>query len=547
VRRRGLSDTIANQLGRLEPAAERIRSDILANEEGQFQLFEDGSPIWLRLAFMQLPVLPRQQLPSWLAVDDLPPLVVGSRCLNPGQVKTVLRALQGTKRDAEAPQLLAALRRHVAGGRREAFAWRLMEQWQGVGGPALDTLALVAVGWLGEDDSVLRLAGLIRDCSASSRRAQASVALECLRALGSPLALVQLANLSRQLKVRQLRDRARELLEEAARRGLSVEALKDRAVPALGFEGCAGPVFDFGPRRFQAILAPGPRLALRDEAGQLRANLPAPGARDDRDKVGKATADWRALKQQLREVVKEQTHRLESAMISGQRWPATWFTSHILAHPVLALLARLVLWGGYDERGRLALPFRVNEEQEPVDADESPVALTDLTSVRVVHPIELSEAARARWLQTWSDHELIPPFAQLGRRLFHLTPEQESATAITWFSGHCIPALTLSSLVKAGDWQPVLLGDQARRGEAHRKVFARRNLTAILHHPGVSQRRYPDPLAEQDLACAFFLRGLVRADDGIDRSRALPLGQVDALTRSAVCELLVLLWSKGKE
>src|SRR5207245_1129840 len=100
-----------------------------------------------------------------------------------------------------------------------------------------------------------------------------STALDCLRTLGSSLAVVQLANLSRQLRTRLLREKARTLLEQTAqRRGLSVEALEDRAVPTLGFQGGAGPVFDFGPRRFRAVLAGAVGRVRR--ARPARAGLP---------------------------------------------------------------------------------------------------------------------------------------------------------------------------------------------------------------------------------------------------------------------------------
>jgi hypothetical protein len=560
LKRRGLDEVISGQLGNLEPAAAgRIRSAVLDTQEVRYQPFDHASPIWLRQAFAQLPALPNEELAAWVDIDDLPPLVFGERCLNPSQVQLILHVLQATKLDSSPrAALISALRTRIAAEFREAFAWRLVEQWQGVGAPPGDTMALAAVGFLGSDDSVLRLAELIRDWSSSARRAQAVLALDCLRALDSPLAVVQLANLSRQLKGRPFRERARKLLGEVAgQRGLSVEALEDRAVPSLGFRDGAGPIFDFGSRRFQAILMPGPRLALRDETGRLRQELPASGARDDREQATKATAAWRALKRQLREVVKEQAHRLERSMVGGQRFAVTWFTGQVLRHPVLVQLARLLLWGGYDERARLALTFRVNEEQVFVDADESPVALTDLASVRIVHPIELSESVRSRWLMTWSDHELIPPFAQLGRRLFHLTQEQQEERAISWFSGRPVPALTLASLARTHEWLPLewdkrgqqgqQRGKRGEQGQAHCKVFRRPNLTAVLYHPDVGQRHYPDPLAEQDLSRAFFLRGQFGPKDPIDPGVALPLAEVDTLTLSEVCELLALLQSKGKE
>ena len=48
-------------------------------------------------------------------------------------------------------------------------------------------------------------------------------------------------------------------------------------------------------------------------------------------------------------------------------------TAAMLRHPLLSRLARQLLWGGYDEKGKLARPFRINDEGAFVGEDEAPV------------------------------------------------------------------------------------------------------------------------------------------------------------------------------
>lgn len=548
LKRRGLAGVIEEQLVGADPTiAGRVRQTVLAVGDVAPPPFDQATtPGWLRYALATLPPLPVGPLPDWVVVEDLPPLIVGDRCLSSGQVHTLIRALSAVKLDHHA-DLVRGLRERVEVGCREAFVWRLIEQWQCGGAPFRDSWAMHAAGWLGGDESALRLAALIRDCTGQAGRHRAGVAMTCLLALGTPLAMAHLAALSRQLRSRPLRQRARDLIEAYAEaRGLSRTEVEDQIIPTLGFDGDRGPVFDFGPRRFEARLAPGLRLVLREPSGRVRADLPTPGARDDHERARQAVAEWRLLRRTLREVTREQAARLERAMVSGQRWPMRYFHHSVLRQPLLAQLARLVLWGGYDDRGRLACTFRINDELTFVDAEEARLSLADFNSVRVVHPIELAEPQRLRWAAVWRDHELIAPFAQLGRRLYLLGDDERGRREITRFRGRRVPGLTLSSHVKAHDWLPVAV-DRSRPGEAHARAFPTARVVAVLRHPNVGQYGYPHHLSEQELQAAYFLRGVELDGEAISPAAALPLGEVAPLVYSEVCELMAWLHNKGKE
>ena len=548
VRRRGLSDAIERHLPALEPAHQaRIRQTILDVEEKTYPPLEDADPPdWLRQALLQMPQLPRDDLPDWVVEDDLPPLVLDGKRAGPALVRTVLRLCKSVKMECK-PALFSALADHSDGPSREAFAWRLVEQWQFGGAPARDAWAMHAASWMGGDESVLRLASLLREWTGNAGRQRSGVALEALRAIGSPLALQQLSATARQGRIRQVRLQARSLFEQAAAsHGLSRGELEDRAVPELGFAGEGGPTFDFGPRRFQALLAPGMRVLVRDAAGQVRPDLPAPGVRDDADSAKQAIADWRRLRRSVREVYKEQAVRLEQAMVGGQRWSLRHFRDRILAQPLLAQLAQLLLWAGYDERGRIACAFRITEDRAFVDADESPMRLLDLNSVRVVHPVEMNADTRSRWAEVWRDHELIAPFAQLGRRLFVPDERQRKDFRITAFRGRRVPALTIAGQVRARDWQPALIANR-RSGEGHARYFASAGLTGVVFHPNVGAHVYPNHLAQQEIHAGFFVAGKIDYTTEIDATRGVCLGNVPLLVYGEVCETLAALYARGKE
>jgi len=545
VNRRGLGGVIETHLQQATPAVvNKVRATILQADEPDYPLLTNY-PLWWRRCAAQLPTLPNEPLPEWLHLDDLPPLLVNGHRIGPAVVQLLVRHIQaGTA--SSPPSLFVELRKHVEPACREAFVWRLFEQWQCAGMVGRNNWPLHAIGWLGDDESVLKLVSLIRECTGPRLRSRALVALECLQTLGSPLALQQLTALSRQLRSRPLRERAKELVEEAAaRQGLSRTELEDRAVPTLGFEEEAGPQFDYGGRQFRAVLTPNLRLVLRDAVGSIRQDLPPVGLRDNANLARQAIANWRLLRKSVQEVFKEQAARFERAMINGQRWPVRHLHQGILRHPLLRQLARLILWGGYDDRGRLTCTFRITDELTLVDADEEPVSLLDCNSIRVVHPVELSESQRRAWDRAWRDHELQTPFAQLGRRLFLLDEEQRRRSLITEFAGRRIPALMLTSQLKALDWRPTIV-QQAQPGEAHCKLFAAYGLLAVLHHPNVGAYSYPSHLAEQELRLAFFLRQSAGRKPPFDPTDAVLLGEVPDLVRSEVCEVMASLYARGK-
>ena len=211
----------------------------------------------------------------------------------------VVRTLQGGKIDAPC-LLLQGLREHAEPRSREAVAWRLVEQWQNSGAPMRDAWALHGVGLLGGDESALKLTAMIRDSSGRSGRHRAWQALQSLPhhrhapgdpASGGPVAVAALKAVARTgpLAVRGGGGAARpEPNRTGGWRG---------AVIGLRHGRRAG--IRFRLALFPRGAAAGLRLLLRDDAGQLREDLPAVGKRDDVDLGRRATMEWRLLKQQV--------------------------------------------------------------------------------------------------------------------------------------------------------------------------------------------------------------------------------------------------------
>src|SRR5262249_30746059 len=151
---------------------------------------------------------------------------------------------------------------------------------------------------------------------------------------------------------------------------------------------------------------------LRDGEGRLR-DLPRPGAKDDPEKSAGALAAWKALKKQVREVLKVQVERLEQALVTARRWTVREFEVLLVRQPLLGLLARGLLWQGFDEEGRALRCFRVAEDGRYVDEQDRPCDLEGAAAVGLAHPLRMSEKERALWGQALADAGVAPPFPQL--------------------------------------------------------------------------------------------------------------------------------------
>jgi hypothetical protein len=406
------------------------------------------------------------------------------------------------------------------------------------GGEADDKWALHAVGLFGSDAAALRLTPLVRDWPREGHHQRAVWGLECLRAIGSDTALTQLHGLAQQTKFKALRDRALRLMEEvAADRGLTRAQLEDRVVPDLGLDERGGRTFDFGPRQFRLVFGPKLKPLLRDDAGKLRTTLPKPAAADDKAKAAEAVAAWNLLKKQVSETVKVQVRRLERAMIARRRWTVAEFDRFLVRHPFLTHLARLLLWGTFDEAGKLTAAFRVTEDGTCADAADRPFTPAG-PLVGLVHPLQLTEQERARWGEVFSDYELIQPFPQLGRRIHQLRPGEERASELTRFGGAEVPVVVFNGILKQQGWVPNRLGGRGP-GLGHYKRYPEADLTAVIQEGhGAGDTR--------TIRSAFFLRGF--PDDGgmNDARKAVRLGTVDPLILSEVLGILAVLASKGE-
>jgi hypothetical protein len=494
---------------------------------------ESPAPDWLRSGVAEMLAERPAKLPDWLRPEDLPPLTIEGQRLNDDQLRAVLAALRKSTLDAPLP-LVTAVKQHADAALLDTFAWRLFEWWQEAGADAKDKWALLTLGLLGGDGCALKLTPLLRVWPGESLHQRAAIGLQCLRAIGTDTALMQLNSIAVKLRFRALQNKARQFMDDiAAARGLSRTQLEDRIVPDLDLDERGGRIFDFGSRQFSFVLGPDLKPLVRDEAGKLKSDLPKPGAKDDADKANAAVAAWKVLKKQVRETIKAQAYRLEQAMIAGRRWSVAEFEALLVRHPLMIHLVRRLLWGVYDADRKLVRGFRVTEERDYADMHDNPCTLEGAYAVGVTHPLHVTPDDRAAWGQVFGDYEIIAPFPQLGRRVHLLEPGEESARELTRFSGKDIPGMIFLGILKSHGWTDGRWQEGLYFG-GHYKAFDGARITAVLE-PGAGSG---DGLR---IERAYFLS---EADWGVDK--AMSLNQVDPVVLSEVLGTLGVLASKGR-
>src|SRR5205085_4091680 len=133
---------------------------------------------------------------------NLPPLTVGAYCLNDDQTRAVLGSLQACSVGLP-DKLLRRVREHADPTSLDLFAWKVFERWLAAGGPSKDKWMMGALGHLGTDATALRLAPLVRSWPGESEYALAMFGLDCLGAIGTDTALIQLHGIAQKVKYRK--------------------------------------------------------------------------------------------------------------------------------------------------------------------------------------------------------------------------------------------------------------------------------------------------------------------------------------------------------
>lgn len=549
AKRQGYAEQIAETLKKVKDAdaAAKVQREVLDREERIVEPFTDATtPDWLRQEIAALGAIKRRALPSWASAASLPPLVVDGRRLSDEQLALALNVLAATPVATSHP-LLATLKQRADRQACDEFAWKLFQLWLEDGAPAKEKWAMGAIGHLGGDASALQLTPLVRQWPGESQHPRAVFGLECLRAIGSDVALMQLAGCAQKLKFKGLKGKAEQFVNEIAeQRGMTRAELEDRVIPDCGLDEHGRREFNFGPRTFSFVLGGNLKPAVRDAGGKLRSDLPQPGSKDDAALAEQARADWKLLKKQIKEVATIQAGRLEQAMVTGRRWKVEDFNALLVRHPLMTHLVRALVWGAFDQQGKRLASFRVTEERDFADVEDNACSLDQAATVGVLHPLELSEAERAAWGEVLSDYEIVSPFPQFGRAVYALEGDEAGQDDLRRFHQLQLVAPTLVFTLEKLGWLRGVAMDAGCFDE-HSKQFPAAGVTAVIGYDGTVGMGYIDPNELLTITSVQFIKGLRPPSGyGWDKQGVMKLSEVPPVVMSEVLADLHVLKSKAR-
>lgn len=409
------------------------------------------------------------------------------------------------------------------------FSWSLFEAWRRDGMDSKHNWAFTQLGLFGDDSCARNLTPILRNWPGEGGHARATMGLNILASIGSDVALMKLYGVSQNLGYKRLRHKANQKIQEIARkRGLSELELADRLVPDfdLGAQGTLE--LDFGPRKFTVTFDEHLNPVLRDEGGNVRKRMPEVAAKDDPNKGAEATRLFEALKKDVRSVSRMQIARLARAMCDGRSWSAEDFHALFVDHPLMIHLVRRLVWQSGE--GAEAQTFRVAEDRSIANVKDDEVRLGP-GPVRICHRLDLSDELAAQWGEVFADHELLQPFAQLGRDVYTLTEKELADKEIKRVDKLVVPTRKVLLMRKLG-WAKGLPRDSCVIEWMERKVPG---FGAFVMHldPGIVVS-LPEQWPEQTLGSVQFHK---------DSSPDGDVGALNSLPATMVSEVLRALES----
>lgn len=333
-----------------------------------------------------------------------------------------------------------------------AYIYALYSGWIAAGAEAKTRWVLYAAAIHGDAEMLSLMQKQLKDWAEHSRGAIAADAVRAIAFNGSAQALLLVDQIARKFKSNQVKNAAKEALNDAAiALGISRDELDDRIIPNLGLNMQAERILDYGPRTFTVRLTPQLTLEIYDNSKKQLKKLPSPGKQDDAEKAAWAQEELKQMKKQLKLVITAQKLRLDQVLTTARFWKAQSWKELFVNNPVMHQFAVGLIWGLY-ENGQLKDTFRYMEDGSFNTVDEAEYTFPKTGMIGLVHPLELSEELLQAWKEQLLDYEITQPVEQLERPVYYVTEEEKGIEKITRFYGKAINSAAFVGKLLSVGW-----------------------------------------------------------------------------------------------
>ncbi len=219
------------------------------------------------------------------------------------------------------------------------------------------------------------------------------------------------------------------------------EQIADYVVPAFGMDAYSRLSLSYGERAFVLRLHVDGEWTIQDDSGKELRALPPARKTEDAEWVKAIKAQYASIKKDVKNVLKQEQHRLYVAMCSERVWTGAVWQQVVAQQPIMRLLAQRLIW--QVKQGEQTLLLRLDEQGEMLDAEDNTHSIDASAQVKLAHGTGMSDAEREAWAQHFADYQITPLFNQLQAALGGAWQDKSASD----FEGHSIPYYTLRSVV----------------------------------------------------------------------------------------------------
>jgi hypothetical protein len=230
-------------------------------------------------------------------------------------------------------------------------------------------------------------------------------------------------------------------------------------------------------------------------------------------------------------------------MTLGRRWFADEFVNFLLNHPLMPVLLKQFVWGGYDMFGKLKTSFMMISKSELRTISGEKTAISEFSEIGLLHPLQLDESEITHWRSKFAELGISQLFPQLHRPVHMLNDNEVHDVEILRVRNYQIPAVYIIGVLEKRGWQRGPVGEGGLFTE-HTKYFSSADITAVIQYQGIivgdpahSDSQYID-------YCAV-LPGKVAGECEREFQKGLALGIVERAVMSEILSDVELIRSKG--
>jgi hypothetical protein len=275
-----------------------------------------------------------------------------------------------------------------------------------------------------------------------------------------------LARLRWTVKFRTARKMLDKAFDAVARRsGLTVDELEEISVPGFGLDVNGRVQEQLGDYRAELAIegTHDARLTFFNKEGKLLEAVPGTVKAKHAEQLAALQKDLT----DIRKMLTAQRERLEQLCRARRTWPFSIWRERYLDHPLLAALARRLIWlfesGGKSASGFWLDGHIVNVNGRPLEW------LNKDTTVRMWHPIGIDAKEVLAWREFLEKRELVQPFKQAHREIYVLTnAERGTRVYSNRFAAHILKQHQFNALCQQKGWgyKMLVMTDAGEPGRA---------------------------------------------------------------------------------